>query len=107
MLDASHQDLQASYKQSTDQLNALYTQLIETQGELDYWRCLAQPSTTPTSAPTAIGTSPLPSPMTMHPHLSTSRTMSPVEPHNMHTSVSTRHHIPVMPGMHIQHGQYT
>ncbi|KUL90166.1 hypothetical protein ZTR_02065 [Talaromyces verruculosus] len=90
LLDASHKDLQASYRQSTDQVNALYTQLLETQGELDYWRCLAQPSATPTTTTAAAMTS-------------TPTIASPVEAHGR------RHHqnIPVMAGMHIPHGQFT
>ncbi|EED22295.1 conserved hypothetical protein [Talaromyces stipitatus ATCC 10500] len=86
LLDASHKDLQASYRQSTDQINALYTQLLEIQGELDYWRCLAQPSTTQATVTT------------------TAPTITPVE---AHTTRHQRQHIPVIPGMHIQHGQFT
>ncbi|OKL56017.1 hypothetical protein UA08_08696 [Talaromyces atroroseus] len=101
-LDASHKNLQASYKESTDQVSALYTQLIEAQGELDYWRCLAQPPSAGSSPSSAA------SPMIMHPStLGPSSTMTPVEANN--SIVPTGHaHITVMPGMHhMQHGHFT
>lgn len=100
MLDASHKDLQASYRHSTNQVNALYTQLMETQGELEYWRCLAQPSANRTVPDTSI-------PMHLQTHPSTSTpVLSPTQPHNMQ-SILTRQHIPVMAAMHMQHGHFT
>ncbi|QGA18445.1 hypothetical protein EYB26_006130 [Talaromyces marneffei] len=93
LLDASHKDLQASYRQSTDQVNALYTQLLETQGELDYWRCLAQPSTSQTTTTTTTTET-----------MSATPTIAPGEAHG-------RRHLhpnaPIMSGMNIQHGQFT
>jgi AP-1-like transcription factor len=104
MLDASHKNLQASYRQSTDQVSTLYTQLIEAEGELEYWRCLAQPPTTPTGA----GSSPssATSPMIAHPmSLDPRSAMTPVDPNN---SAHTGRRITGMPGMpHMQHGHFT
>lgn len=90
LLDASHKDLQASYQQSTDQINALYTQLVETQGELEYWRCLAQPSATQTPTATTAA-------MTSTP------TIAPVEAHRRSVHQDTS----LMGAMHISHNQFT
>lgn len=100
MLDASHKNLQESYMQSTDQINALYTQLIEAQEELDYWRCLAHPPTTPIVTSGSV---------MHHQHHSSTETTTPVMTPDMHASVTARHngHITAMPGMHMHHGHFT
>lgn len=65
---------------------------METQGELDYWRCLAQPAATPTTSTAAVA-------------MSTTPTIaSPVE---AHARSHSHQNLPIMAGMHIQPGRFT